>query len=342
MRVDASKIDHSRGNTRKSLTVSRITALPVPPLVHIRSRRSSLKSESCLPDRFARRAREFLPHPFRLNAIYTPVKSLRRSVVARQRCVYARYRTRSYKYTKFPRQFYSIFLSKLDEREKAEGFKDSREDDRRDKLKGKTLTWPMIFTRWSMTVLLVKHAPPWASLLVDDPFPWLLVIVDLDSIEDRGGSSRLSLPAIAIYVNTARLDYLWTEDRRVSTRFVCRRIINVSMARRSREKTWLASTRPFAACLFWRHSLSSSSSSSLSSSPSPLALSQYFEFSRCTGIYRLCHHTRKLAPACLSILQNYYGIYRLRERIWPASYFSKYVRLRGIRFPRKKKEKERE
>lgn len=140
MRVDASKIDHSRGNTRKSLTVSRITALPVPPLVHIRSRRSSLKSESCLPDRFARRAREFLPHPFRLNAIYTPVKSLRRSVVARQRCVYARYRTRSYKYTKFPRQFYSIFLSKLDEREKAEGFKDSREDDRRDKLKGKTLT----------------------------------------------------------------------------------------------------------------------------------------------------------------------------------------------------------
>lgn len=204
MRVDASKIDHSRGNTRKSLTVSRITALPVPPLVHIRSRRSSLKSESCLPDRFARRAREFLPHPFRLNAIYTPVKSLRRSVVARQRCVYARYRTRSYKYTKFPRQFYSIFLSKLDEREKAEGFKDSREDERRDKLKGKTLTWPMIFTRWSMTVLLVKHAPPWASLLVDDPFPWLLVIVDLDSIEDRGGSSRLSLPAIAIYVNTAR------------------------------------------------------------------------------------------------------------------------------------------
>ena len=86
----------------------------------------------------------------------------------------------------------------------------------------------MIFTRWSMTVLLVKHAPPWASLLVDDPFPWLLVIVDLDSIEDRGGSSRLS----SRFTLTRRglLDYLWTEDRRVSTRFVCRRIINVSMA----------------------------------------------------------------------------------------------------------------
>lgn len=51
---------------------------------------------------------------------------------------------------------------------------------------------------------------------------------------------------------------------------------------------------PFAACLFWRHLHLSSSSSS--SSSSPLALSQYFEFSRCTGIYRLCHHTRKLCP----------------------------------------------
>lgn len=29
-----SKIDHSRGNTRKSLTVSRITAQPVPPLMY--------------------------------------------------------------------------------------------------------------------------------------------------------------------------------------------------------------------------------------------------------------------------------------------------------------------
>ena len=46
----------------------------------VRSRRSSLKSESCLPDRLVDTCTRVLPRPFQLNAIYMSVKSVVASV----------------------------------------------------------------------------------------------------------------------------------------------------------------------------------------------------------------------------------------------------------------------